>query len=150
MDTQADFPVSVALCGGRRQEVRIGRSTTWDQFRQKVREQARLCAGSRSLAELLRGERRCVYACVCSENRRPGPTFMECMLQREKERCDIDCCARRAGISRGSVSCTQALCHALSFTCITLRYVIMYTHNASFLMPLCPYLVTLFRPFLPY
>ena len=57
MDTQADFPVSVALCGGRRQEVRIGRSTTWDHFRQKVREQARLCS------KLLR--KRAPYVCVC-------------------------------------------------------------------------------------
>lgn len=64
MDTQADFPVSVALCGGRRQEVRIGRSTTWDQFRRKVREQARLYAGRRSLAKLLRG-RAPLYVCEC-------------------------------------------------------------------------------------
>ena len=32
----SDFPVSVALGGGRRQEVRIGRHTTWTQFRQRV------------------------------------------------------------------------------------------------------------------
>ena len=54
MTTQAgtsDFPVSVALGGGRRQEVRIGRHTTWTQFRQRVyaarlereRERGRVC-----------------------------------------------------------------------------------------------------------
>ena len=42
METPADFPVSVALSGGRRQEVRVGRSTTWDQFVQMVRESCRL------------------------------------------------------------------------------------------------------------
>ena len=36
MQTAAEFPVSVALGGGRRQEVRVRRSTTLDQFRQQV------------------------------------------------------------------------------------------------------------------
>ena len=45
MEAPAEFPVSVALRGGRRQEVRVSRSTTWDQFRQKVRERFPAAAG---------------------------------------------------------------------------------------------------------
>jgi hypothetical protein len=45
-DGTTDFPVSVALGGGRRQEVRIGRHTTWDQFRQRVHLAFSLPAGA--------------------------------------------------------------------------------------------------------
>lgn len=36
-DEKTEFPVSVALSGGRRQGMRIGPRTTWKQFRQRVR-----------------------------------------------------------------------------------------------------------------
>ena len=38
-ESKTDFPVSVALGGGRRQEGRIGRNTTWEQFKQRVSEE---------------------------------------------------------------------------------------------------------------
>lgn len=36
-DEKMEFPVSVALSGGRRQEMKMGPHTTWKQFRQRVR-----------------------------------------------------------------------------------------------------------------